>query len=96
MKVGDKIICIKEYITYQDKKLFSVGEITTINKISDKSILNQNELVYVGDINLLMESSNDNITITDLVGTPYFVALKESRKRKIKKINNESFCIFIP
>jgi hypothetical protein len=86
MNEGDKVICVKDYITDDGRLLFSKGEISFIKERDIRLWELERNIIYVDDILLMMEEKNE-LEITDFVGDLYFINLKESRKKKLEKLN---------
>lgn len=84
-KKDDKLVCIKDIDNMLGNPLFKKGEIYTILYISaDKEDITLNHILYGNEYGILSEEYLDK----------NFISLKESRKQKLKKIQNYKSLIF--
>ena len=81
MKKGDSVYCVKTYVSSFNERLFSIGQVSTIEDVSF-------DLVFIGERKLMMKIKN-KCEITDLVGTVYFITRNYQRKMKLKKLKIE-------
>lgn len=71
MEIGDKFTCIKDYVTYPDKRtLYTIGDVTSVTSINGDIVYLKPRRVDSSD---LLMKCEDGIHITDLCGDLYFI-----------------------